>query len=224
VLPYRAARTPRGPRGGWIPPSSPACRLDLASSLADRFLPGAAPIDSGPVLLRRPFGFPLAVDTLPSPVATTGASEALPPLWDMALSIRAPGGLYPPGARRCPAHPMASADAWQFIEPPLGGPRPRASRQVSQGTTRDCPPIYPPHLRRSGPGAIGLQVCLPPRPPGQRLLCGSCASGRGVASGFLPTPPRGAAVAVQLRVPGTKVPRGLAPPSHAPCLAHKQKP
>jgi len=119
---------------------------------------------------------------------------------------------------------MASADSWQFIEPPLGGPSPRANRQVSQGKTRDCPPIYPPHLRRSGPGAIGLQVCLPPRPPGQRLLCGSCASGRGFASGFLPTAPRGAAVAVQLRVPGTKVPRGLAPPSHAPCLAHKQKP
>ena len=49
--------------------------------MADRFIPGAAPIDYGPVLLRKPFGFHLAVDTLPSPVAATGASEALPPLW-----------------------------------------------------------------------------------------------------------------------------------------------
>ena len=34
--------------------------------LADRFIFGAAPIDYGPVLLRRPFGFHLAMDTLPS--------------------------------------------------------------------------------------------------------------------------------------------------------------
>jgi hypothetical protein len=61
--------------------------------LADRFIVGAAPIDYGPELLRRPFGFHLAVDTLPSPITATGASEALPPLLDMALSIRAPGGL-----------------------------------------------------------------------------------------------------------------------------------
>jgi hypothetical protein len=34
--------------------------------LADRFVLGVAPIDYGPVLLRIPFGFRLATDTLPS--------------------------------------------------------------------------------------------------------------------------------------------------------------
>ncbi|OGB93247.1 MAG: hypothetical protein A3H39_14385 [candidate division NC10 bacterium RIFCSPLOWO2_02_FULL_66_22] len=64
--------------------------------MADRFIPGVAPIDYGPELLRKPFGFHLAVDTLPSPADAAGASEALPPLLDMAPSIRAPEGLQPP--------------------------------------------------------------------------------------------------------------------------------
>jgi hypothetical protein len=38
-------------------PSPHICRLDLAPPLADRFVSGF-PIDYGPVLLRRPFGFP----------------------------------------------------------------------------------------------------------------------------------------------------------------------
>jgi hypothetical protein len=40
--------------------------------LADRFVFGAAPIDYGPVLLRMPFGFHLAMDTLPSGVPRNG--------------------------------------------------------------------------------------------------------------------------------------------------------
>jgi hypothetical protein len=48
-------------------PSSQKCRLDLAPPLADRFILGF-PIDYGPVLLLRPFGFHLAMDTLPSGV------------------------------------------------------------------------------------------------------------------------------------------------------------
>src|ERR1035441_3170397 len=47
-------------------PSPPYCRLDLAPPLADRFIIGVAPIDYGPVLLLMPFGFHLAMDTLPS--------------------------------------------------------------------------------------------------------------------------------------------------------------
>ncbi len=61
--------------------------------MADRFIVGVAPIDYGPELLLKPFGFHLAVDTLPSPAKIAEASEALPPLSDMAPSIRAPGGL-----------------------------------------------------------------------------------------------------------------------------------
>src|ERR1700727_2462557 len=83
--------------------------------------PGSPPIDYSPILLRIPFGFHLAADTLSSearrsvaqgppclfpafafvprksspylPIAS--ASEALPPLLDTALLIRAPEGLYP---------------------------------------------------------------------------------------------------------------------------------
>jgi len=49
-------------------PSPPYCRLDLTPPLADRFIFGAAPIDYGPELLLMPFGFHLAMDTLPSGV------------------------------------------------------------------------------------------------------------------------------------------------------------
>ena len=49
-------------------PSPPYCGLDLAPPLADRFVIGIAPIDYGPGLLRMPFGFHLAMDTLPSGV------------------------------------------------------------------------------------------------------------------------------------------------------------
>src|SRR5215213_6229877 len=47
-------------------PSPPYCGLDLAPPLADRFVLGIAPFDYGPVLLLMPFGFHLAMDTLPS--------------------------------------------------------------------------------------------------------------------------------------------------------------
>ena len=49
-------------------PSSQKCRLDLAPPLADRFTLRIVPIDYGPVLLLMPFGFHLAMDTLPSEV------------------------------------------------------------------------------------------------------------------------------------------------------------
>src|SRR6516225_8632493 len=49
-------------------PSPSYCRLDLAPPSADRFIFEVAPIDYGPVLLLMPFGFHLAMDTLPSGV------------------------------------------------------------------------------------------------------------------------------------------------------------
>jgi len=62
--------------------------------LADRFIFGAAPIDYGPTLLLMPFGFHLTMDTLPSEeILASPASEALPPLLDTVLLIRAPEGL-----------------------------------------------------------------------------------------------------------------------------------
>src|ERR1700724_2062161 len=53
-------------------PSPSYCRLDLAPPLADRFIFGVAPIDYGPVLLLMPFGFHLAMDTLPSGATASG--------------------------------------------------------------------------------------------------------------------------------------------------------
>jgi hypothetical protein len=47
-------------------PSPSQCRLDLAPPLADLFIIGVAPVDYSPVLLLMPFGFHLAMDTLPS--------------------------------------------------------------------------------------------------------------------------------------------------------------
>jgi hypothetical protein len=55
-------------------PSSQKCRLDLAPPLVDRFILGIVPIDYGPVLLLMPFGFHLAMDTLPSGVPQAVAS------------------------------------------------------------------------------------------------------------------------------------------------------
>jgi hypothetical protein len=56
-------------------PSSPYCRLDLAPPLADRFIFGVAPIDYGPVVLLMPFGFHLAMDTLPSEELTSFSGQ-----------------------------------------------------------------------------------------------------------------------------------------------------
>ena len=50
------------------------CGLDLAPPLADRFVLGVAPFDYGPVLLRIPFGFRLAADTLSSEARRAVAS------------------------------------------------------------------------------------------------------------------------------------------------------
>ncbi len=71
-----------------------------------------------------------------------------------------------------------------------------ADEQISRGKARDFRPIYPPHIRPPGPGDIGLQVFVPPRPPDGRLVCDLCSSGQGFDYSFLPTLPRDTAVAV----------------------------
>jgi hypothetical protein len=100
--------------------------------------------------------------------------------------------------------------------PPDSGTSPEAREQISQGKTRDGHSIHPPHIRRASPDDMGLRVFVPSRPPVTRLVCGSYSSGRSFACGFLPTSPRGDAVAVRLGVPVIEVPRGLAPPRHFP--------
>jgi len=125
--------------------------------------------------------------------------------------------------RRCAAATLTSADFCPPLRAPLSVPSLSAGEQTSRGKTHDFRSIHPPHIRPSGPGDIGLQVLWPPRPPDVRLGCGSCSSGQSFAYSFLPTPPRGDAVAVRLGVPVTKVPRGLPPPSHAPCPAQQTR-
>jgi len=98
----------------------------------------------------------------------------------------------------CAVTTTVSADFCPSIATSLDPASLSADGQISQGKTRDLRPIYPPHLRPSDPGGIGLRVFWPPRPPDGRLLCGSCASGRSFACSCLPTPSRDDAVAVRL--------------------------
>ena len=104
---------------------------------------------------------------------------------------------------------MTSADFCSSIATLLSVASPVANKQISQGKARDFIPIYPVHIRPVGPDGIGLRVFWPSRPPTSRLVCTSCSSGQEFAYSFLPTPPRGDAVAVRLGVPAIKVPRGL---------------
>src|SRR5262249_40815349 len=109
---------------------------------------GVAPLDYGPVLLRMPFGFHLAVDTLPSgsslrtepdgrslplavsvvsdfvpvsgsPWSSSPADEALPPSLDTPPLIRAAEGLEPSGSKRCPAHTMAAPTPVKGLDGPF---------------------------------------------------------------------------------------------------------
>jgi len=59
--------------------------------LADRFVFGAAPIDYGPAVLLRPFGFHLAVDTLPSSIRIEASETLLPLLGYGSLHLRTRG-------------------------------------------------------------------------------------------------------------------------------------
>src|SRR5215471_4100939 len=69
-------------------PSPSYCRLVLAPPSADQFLFGVAPIDYGPVLLLMPFGFHLAMDTLPSGVPQAGGSRSALACFRLSLSCR----------------------------------------------------------------------------------------------------------------------------------------
>ena len=111
----------------------------------------------------------------------------------------------------CAAATTASADFCPSITMALGVISLAADEQISRGKTRDLRPIDSPHMRPLGPGATGLRVFWPSRPPNGRLLCGSFSSDQGFAYSFLPTLPRDSAVAVRPEVPATKAPRGGPP-------------
>lgn len=146
--------------------------------------------------------------------------------------------------RRAPAATMASAD---FSLRPACSLQAQCRRRPFRRKTR--PPrvrrvTFAPSTRRiyvhSVRVAIGLQVALPPRPPGGRLLCGSCSSGQSFAFSFLPAAPHETTLAVRLGVPSHLGPQGTPTPKslpvrlsphgyiprlrgNAPCLAHQAK-
>ncbi len=65
-----------------------------------------------------------------------------------------------------------------------------------------------------------LVVACPLVPNVPHLISGSCSSPRTFAPRFLPTPPRGDALALRLSFASTWLDRGLAPPSVETCPAH----
>jgi hypothetical protein len=69
-------------------PSLPYGKLDLAPPSADQFIFGVAPLDYGPVLLRKPFGFRLTADTLPSWELQSGGSRSALAVSDFRLRAR----------------------------------------------------------------------------------------------------------------------------------------
>src|SRR6516165_4626142 len=90
---------------------APMCGLDLAPSLADLFIIGVAPIDYGPILLLRLFGFRIAPDTLSSTGLRRWPARHYPCLW-----IQRP-----------------SSERWRDFNPP--------DSRATQHTLRSSPPL-----------------------------------------------------------------------------------
>jgi hypothetical protein len=104
--------------------------------LADRFIVGVAPIDYGPVLLLKPFGFHLAMDTLPSGVLARGGSRSALAVSGFRLRARV-GGFHtfrtPRPARRYPRFWIwrSSFERQRDFNPP--------EQRAAQHTLRSCP-------------------------------------------------------------------------------------
>src|SRR5512133_661963 len=119
---------------------------------------GVAPLDYGPVLLRKPFGSRLAADTLPSGcpcgrITTVGASPWLYPSFPTSCPHRVRHGRVPQPTRHYPR---------LWIGRPSSG-RPRdlnpPDQDAAQHTVRACPP---PRAARSGPPGRPVGVTPPP--------------------------------------------------------------
>ena len=97
-----------------------------------------------------------------------------------------------------------------------------ADEQTSRGKSRNLHRTYPPHIRSIDPGDIGLRMFWPPRPSIARLM-------RFVFLGprlclRLPSDPASRRrPCLQLGVPVTRAPRGLAPPSCGTCPAQQKQ-
>jgi len=123
-----------------------------------------------------------------------------------------------PGAMPCPASTaatMASADfSLRLSTSPF-----QAQGETSPGKRS----WLSPHNRRiyaASPWPLELRGQGPTRPGPQRLISGFCSSVHGFATRFLQRRPRGRSPCGSLGVAAACFPRGLSPPSHAPCRAH----
>ena len=108
---------------------------------------GVAPLDYGPVLLRMPFGFRLAADTLPSGCPrgqnpTVGASPWLYPSFPTSCPFRVRHGRVPQPTRRYPRLWIRrpSSERRRDLNPP--------DQNAAQHTLRASPP---PHAARPVP-------------------------------------------------------------------------
>src|SRR5215472_13717865 len=124
-------------------PSPSYGRLDLAPPLADRFIFGVAPIDYCPVLLLMPFGFHLAMDTLPSGESPLRPTTHYRRLWIWRPSFERQRDFNPPEQR------AAQRTLCRGVTP----------RRRTRGPCRLS--LLPPSCRNS-------QLQASPRPPGSR--------------------------------------------------------
>jgi len=86
---------------------------------------------------------------------------------------------------------MASADFCRPFKSPYDDSSPKAGQQISQGKTRDFPPIYPSHIRQLASEWLRASSLHALSPSGCRLVCDSCTSDQEFAFRFLRIPPRG---------------------------------
>ena len=126
--------------------------------MADRFVFGAAPIDYGPVFLRMPFGFHLAMDTLPSGVPRNGGFRFT--LACFRLSLSCPFRLLHTFLSLRPARrysrfwiQRSSSERRRDFNP--------AEQHAAQRTLQASPPLCPASVLRSDPCGDGPLGFLP---------------------------------------------------------------
>ena len=129
---------------------------------------GMAPLDCGPVLLRKPFGSRLAADTLPSGCprgqdATVGASPWLSPSFPTSCPHRVRHGRVPQPTRHYPRlwiHRPSSERSRDFNPP---------DQDAAQHTLFDAPNPHHPSRRASLPSLGGIPVAPAVRSLGRRV-------------------------------------------------------
>src|SRR6476620_7028956 len=133
---------------------APIVRLDLSPSLADLFIVGVAPIDYGPLLLLKPFGFRIAPDTLASNGFRRRLARHYPHLWIRRSSFERRRDLNPPDSctaqRTLWPHPTSHPRAYSAygLSPSRAGPAQRVRAWMR-----------PPRFRaKNSPRAQGLRL------------------------------------------------------------------